>query len=155
MSNFKECFFDFLRSMSADKLNSLKKYLQDSLGLVSSQISEVMFQISRLDDWQSTLQGEISRLEQKILSGTGEFDIMPFVDFVDCLDVGGLSTDMKSLFEGWLDRYNDFKYNLISTTSVQTYLGKVDLYRKDLESRVSEYISAIDEILAEKVTGLF
>jgi len=153
--SFDDCFYDLLRALSADELASLKQYLQAALGLVSHEINDVFFRLSRLDDWQSTLEGQLSRIENKVKGYATQYGAMPFADFIDCIDSGNMADDMRAMMEGWLDKYYDLKYNLISAASIQTYLQKVDLYRKDLESRIGEYIEAIDSILAEKLTGIF
>ena len=153
--SFDECFYDLLRALAADELASLKQYLQDSKGLISHEINDIGFKLSRIDDWQSTLQGELSRIEHKVKKYADQYGAMPFADFIDCIDSGNMADDMRSAMEGYLDKYYDLKYNLISATSIQTYWQNIDLYRKDLESRITEYIEAIDSILAEKLTGVF
>lgn len=151
MAEFDECFYDFLRAMAKDELADLKRYLQNALGWIDHDLDEIKYRISRLDDWLVTIEQEISRLEHKVEDYADRYGVMPFVDFLDCVGVGGMAEDMRSLVEGYVDKYFDFKYKLINTTSVQTYMNKLEKYTNELSSRTSEYIEVIDGIIAEKL----
>jgi len=151
MAEFDDCFTDFLRALGKEELSDLKTYLQNSKGLVSHEVNEALAKVGRLDDWLVTLEGEVGRLEHKIKKYAEQYGVMPFVDFLDCVNVADMSDDLRSMVEGYIDKYFDFKYNMVNTASVKTWLEKGNLYRKELESRITEYIEVIDSVLAEKI----
>jgi len=149
---FAECFYDLLRTLTIDELNDLKRYLNDSLGLLDSDVTDIQWNIAKADDWLVDVNNEINRLEHTIASNVQTYGLMAFPDFLDCVDGGQMGDDMRNMVEGYVDKYQDLKYNLNSSLSVQTYMQNLSLYYGDISSRVTNYISAIDDIIKEKIT---
>ncbi len=149
---FDECFYDLLRTLAIDELNDLKKYLNDSLGLLGSEINNAKWQIAKADDWLIDVNNELSRLEHSISKSVQTQGYMGFADFLDCIDGGQMGDDMRNMVAGYIDKYHDLKHNLTSALSVQTYMENISLYIGDLETRATDYISVIDDIIKEKIT---
>ena len=153
--NFDECFYDFLRAIAVDELNVLKRQLQAARGWVDHEVNQLLSKAQRADDWLWNVTQEVDRIEHEIKKNADLYMAMSYVDFVDCLDSAIMGEDMRALVTGFLSKYEDYKYNVINTLSTQTYLEKANNYWRELNSRLTEYIEAIDYIIAEKLSGVF
>jgi hypothetical protein len=126
--------------------------LNDSLGLLDSDVNNIKWNIAKADDWLIDVNNELSRLEHTVTSNIQTYGLMSFPDFLDCIDGGQMGDDMRNMVEGYIDKYQDLKYNLTSSLSVQTYMENLGGYYEDLKSRTTNYISAIDDVIKDKIT---
>lgn len=155
MATFDECFYDFLRAIAVDELNNLKREMQTARGWVDAEIARSIAKSQRADDWLWNVTSEVNRIEHEIKKNAALYMSMSYVDFIDCLDTVIMGEDMRALVTNFLSKYEDYKYNLINTLSTQTYIEKANNYWRELNSRLTDYIEAVDYVIAEKLSGVF